>query len=111
MGEQVKDVRVTVRLTESPACIVADHNDMTPQMERIMRAAGQTIAKSKPILEINPKHVVISNLPKLKSSNPKKFTDLCHILLDQAILVEGGQLEDPAMFARRFNSLMLNLVF
>ncbi len=111
LGEQVKDVRVTVRLTESPACIVADHNDMTPQMERIMRAAGQTIAKSKPILEINPKHVVISNLPKLKSSNPKKFTDLCHILLDQAILVEGGQLEDPAMFARRFNSLMLNLVF
>jgi molecular chaperone HtpG len=111
LGEHVKDVRITIRLTDSPACIVTDQNDVTPQMERILRAAGQTVPKTKPILEINPKHITITNLCNLKSKNPKKFTDLCFILLDQAILIEGGQLEDPAMFAKRFNNLMLNLVF
>ena len=110
LGEHVKDVRVTVRLTDSPACIVTDNNDMTPQMERILRAAGQVVPKSKPILEINPKHTTITNLCNLKAKNPKKFTDLCFVLLDQAILIEGGQLEDPAMFAKRFNNLMLDLV-
>ena len=110
LGEHVKDVRVTVRLTDSPACIVTDNNDMTPQMERILRAAGQVVPKSKPILEINPKHSTITNLCNLKAKNPKKFTDLCFVLLDQAILIEGGQLEDPAMFAKRFNNLMLDLV-
>jgi molecular chaperone HtpG len=111
LGEHVKDVRITVRLTDSPACIVTDQNDVTPQMERILRAAGQVVPKTKPILEINPKHITITNLCNLKSKNPKKFTDLCFVLLDQAILIEGGQLEDPAMFAKRFNNLMLDLVF
>ena len=111
LGEHVKDVRITIRLTDSPACIVTDQNDVTPQMERILRAAGQAVPKTKPILEINPKHITITNLCNLKSKNPKKFTDLCFILLDQAILIEGGQLEDPAMFAKRFNNLMLDLVF
>jgi molecular chaperone HtpG len=111
LGEHVKDVRITVRLTDSPACIVTDQNDVTPQMERILRAAGQVVPKTKPILEINPKHTTITNLCNLKSKNPKKFTDLCFVLLDQAILIEGGQLEDPAMFAKRFNNLMLDLVF
>lgn len=110
LDNKVKDVRITVRLIDSPACVVADQNDLTPQMERIMRAAGQIINKSKPILEINPQHKVIMNLHNLKSKDPQKFTDLSHILLDQAILVEGGQLDDPAMFAKRFNSLMLDLV-
>ena len=73
LGERVKDVRVTVRLTNSPACIVSDQNDMTPQMERIMRAAGQAVTKTKPILEINPKHPVITNLQALKSKDNNKF--------------------------------------
>lgn len=110
LENKVKDVRVTLRLIDSPACIVADQNDLTPQMERIMRAAGQMVNKSKPILEINPQHKVIKHLHSLKIQNSQKFTDLSHMLLDQAILIEGGQLEDPSMFAKRFNSLMLDLV-
>lgn len=110
LGERVKEVRVTMRLTDSPACIVADQNDMTPQMERILRSAGQIVPTAKPILEINPKHAMVKAMSNLKVKDPKKFTDLSSLLLDQAILAEGGQLNDPASFVKKFNQLLLEVV-
>lgn len=110
LGERVKEVRITMRLTDSPACIVADQNDMTPQMERILRSAGQIVPAAKPILEINPKHAMVKLMSNLKNKDPKKFCDLTNLLLDQAILAEGGQLNDPASFVKRFNQLLLEVV-
>jgi molecular chaperone HtpG len=110
LGERVKEVRVTMRLTDSPACIVADQNDMTPQMERILRSAGQIVPISKPILEVNPKHAMVKAMSSLIVKDPKKFADLSSLLLDQAVLAEGGQLSDPASFVKRFNQLLLEIV-
>ncbi len=110
LGERVKEVRVTMRLTDSPACIVADQNDMTPQMERILRSAGQIVPISKPILEVNPKHAMVKAMSSLRVKDPKKFADLSSLLLDQAVLAEGGQLSDPASFVKRFNQLLLEIV-
>ena len=107
LGERVKDVKISKRLTSSPACIVSDENDMTPQMERIMRAAGQNVPTAKPILELNPEHMLVVKLRE--ESNDSRFNDISSILLDQAILSEGGQLEDPASFVARFNALLLDV--
>lgn len=107
LKDEVKDVRTTSRLVNSPACIVADENDMTPQMERLLKAAGQEVPHTKPILELNPEHPMVL---RLKSESDKgRFEDLSKILLDQAILAEGGQLNDPATFVKRFNDLLLEL--
>lgn len=107
LGEKVKEVRLTRRLTSSPACIVADENDMTPQMQRLMQAAGQQVPTAKPIFELNPEHMLIS---KLKSeSDEQRFKNLTEILFDQAVLAEGGHLDDPATFVKRFNDLLLEL--
>jgi len=108
LGERVEDVRITRRLTASPACIVAGEHDMTPQMERIMRAAGQNVPHSKPIFELNPEHVLIKRLQNDTEEN--RFADWVNILFDQAVLAEGGQLEDPATFVQRFNKLLLELM-
>jgi molecular chaperone HtpG len=107
LGDKVKDVRITRRLTSSPACIVAGEFDMTPQMERIMRAAGQSVPHSKPIFELNPEHALVQRLET--ETDEVRFADLTHILFDQAQLAEGGQLEDPAAFVQRFNKLLLEL--
>jgi molecular chaperone HtpG len=104
LKDKVKDVRLTQRLKSSPACIVADEHDMTAQMERILKAAGQTV-DSKPILELNPNHLLIKRLQQEKDT--ERFSDWSHILLDQAILSEGGQLQDPATFVKRFNEMLL----
>ncbi len=103
LGEQVKDVRVTLRLTESPACLVADNYDMGGNLERLLKSAGQKVQHAKPILEINPHHPMLQRL-KTETSN---FEDWSHILFDQALLAEGGQLEDPAAFVKRLNELLL----
>ncbi|MDN5836890.1 MAG: molecular chaperone HtpG, partial [Nitrosospira sp.] len=102
LGEQVKDVRVTLRLTESPACLVADSHDMSGNLERLLKSAGQKVNHTKPILEINPYHPMIQRL----KSEQTHFADWSHILFDQALLAEGGQLEDPAGFVRRINELL-----
>ncbi|MEO8767552.1 MAG: molecular chaperone HtpG [Nitrosospira sp.] len=102
LGEQVKDVRVTLRLTESPACLVADSHDMSGNLERLLKSAGQKVNHTKPILEINPYHPMIQRL----RSEQTHFADWSHILFDQALLAEGGQLEDPASFVRRINELL-----
>lgn len=107
LGERVKDVKISNRLTSSPACIVSDENDMTPQMERIMRAAGQNVPTVKPILELNPEHMLVLKLKD--EAEGSRFDDISSILLDQAILSEGGQLEDPASFVARFNALLLDV--
>lgn len=107
LQSSVKDVRLSQRLTDSPACIVLDEQDMTGQMERMLRASGQQVPTQKPILELNPDHRMIKHLKDEQDS--VRFEDWSRILLDQAILAEGGQLEDPASFIQRFNKLLLAL--
>ena len=105
LGGRVKDVRVTHRLTESPACLVADEHDVSANLARLLKAAGQGAPASTPILEINPKHPVVQRL----KDEEAKFDDWASVLFDQALLAEGGQLDDPAAFVRRINGLMLDL--
>ena len=104
LGERVKQVRITHRLTQSPACLVADEHDVSGNLARILKAAGQKAPEVKPILEINPKHPVVLRLQK----EAEKFDDWSAVLFDQALLAEGGQLDDPATFVRRINELMLS---
>ncbi len=105
LGERVKDVRVTHRLTDSPACLVADEHDLGGNLARLLKAAGQKVPDSQPILEINPDHPVVQRL----KYEEKRFDDWSAVLFDQALLAEGGQLEDPASFVRRVNALMLEM--
>ena len=106
LGEQVKEVRVTHRLTDSPACLVAGENDLSGNLERMLKAAGQKTPESKPTLEINPTHGLVERLKSEKDD--AKFNDLAHLLFDQALLAEGGQLNDPARFVKRMNSLLIS---
>ncbi|MFN6960813.1 MAG: molecular chaperone HtpG [Rhodocyclaceae bacterium] len=105
LGERVKEVRITHRLTDSPACLVADEHDPSGNLARILKAAGQKVPMGKPILEINPKHPVVLRL----KSEEAKFDDWAAVLFDQALLAEGGQLDDPATFVKRINDLMLSM--
>ncbi|MCB1927992.1 MAG: molecular chaperone HtpG [Rhodocyclaceae bacterium] len=103
LGERVKEVRVTHRLTDSPACLVADEHDMGQNLARILKAAGQDAPASQPILEINPSHPAVRRL----NHESDRFDDWAQVLFDQALLAEGGTLEDPASFVKRINALML----
>jgi molecular chaperone HtpG len=105
LGEKVKEVRVTHRLTDSPACLVADEHDVSGNLARILKAAGQKAPNAQPILEINPKHPVVMRL----KYEEKKFDDWAAVLFDQALLAEGGQLDDPATFVKRMNQIMLEM--
>jgi len=105
LGDKVKDVRVTLRLESSPACLVADEHDLGGNLARILKAAGQKAPPSSPIMEINPKHPMVQRL-KVEEA---RFADWTHVLFDQALLAEGGQLEDPAGFVKRVNELILDL--
>ncbi len=106
LGERVKAVRVTRRLTTSPACLVVDEHDFSVGLSRLLKAAGQTLPPSRPTLEINPAHPLLQRLKDEKDD--ARFADWSHLLFDQALLAEGGQLEDPAAFVRRLNDLLLN---
>ncbi|MGP1717453.1 MAG: molecular chaperone HtpG [Methylophilus sp.] len=105
LGDTVKEVKVTHRLTDSPACLVAGEHDLSGNLARILKAAGQQAPESKPILEVNPAHRLVEKLQA--ESDDAKFADYAHVLFDQALLAEGGQLEDPASFVKRINSLIL----
>ena len=105
LGEKIKEVRITHRLTDSPSCIVADEHDMGGNLARILKAAGQKAPEMKPILEINPKHPAVMRLKYEET----RFDDWAHLLLEQATLAEGGALEDPAGFVKRINDLMMAL--
>ena len=101
LNHQVKEVKVSSRLSESPSCLVADENELGGNMERIMKSLGQDVPDTKPILEINPTHPLVM---KLKT---KVDEDVVKVLFDQAVLSEGGQIKEPAEFVKRMNKLML----
>ncbi|MDD2775835.1 MAG: molecular chaperone HtpG [Gallionella sp.] len=105
LDSRVKDVRITHRLTDSPACLVADEHDIGGNMARLLKAAGQKAPASVPILEINPDHPVVTRL----KAEVTHFDDWVAVLFDQALLAEGGQLDDPAGFVKRVNHLMLEM--
>ena len=107
LGEQVKEVRSTKRLTSSPACLVADNNDMGLNLERILKASGQNVPGTKPILEVNAEHPIVVHMQK--EQDETRFADWSKILFDQALLSEGGQLDDPAGFVHRFNNLFIEI--
>jgi molecular chaperone HtpG len=106
LGDKAKDVRVTFRLTDSPACLVADENELSGNLLRMLKAAGQNAPESKPILEINPSHPLVARL-KNEEGDSEKFGAWAHILFDQALLAEGGSLADPATFVKRLNEMLL----
>lgn len=107
LGAEVSEVRITHRLTDSPACVVVGEHDMGAQMRRILEAAGQKAPDSKPIFELNPEHPLVVKLEA--ESNETRFSDLAHILFDQANLAEGAQLQNPAAYVQRLNKLLLEL--
>jgi len=107
LADKAKDVRVTFRLTDSPACLVADEHELSGNLLRMLKAAGQNAPESKPILEINPNHPLVTRL-KYEGPDSVKFADWSHILFDQALLAEGGSLSDPASFVKRMNEMLLS---
>ncbi len=107
LGDTVAEVRPTMRLTESPACLVVGEHEMGNQMRRILEAAGQEVPDSKPILEINPTHPLIQRLDK--EPDEARFADLASVIMDQATLAEGSPLEDPASYVAKLNKLLLEL--
>lgn len=104
LEDRVKDVQLTHRLTDSPACIVADEHDMGLEMQRILQAAGQKVPLSKPIFEINPEHVLIKRLHAIQDDG--QFEQWVNVLYEQAVIAEGGQLDNPAEFIKRVNRLL-----
>jgi len=107
LAEQIDSVRITQRLTDSPACLVVAEHEMGAQMRRIMEAAGQAIPDTKPTLELNPTHPLVSKLDQ--ESDEERFADLTKVIFDQSLLAEGGQLVDPAAYVSRLNKLLLEL--
>jgi molecular chaperone HtpG len=108
LADRAADVRLTDRLTTSPACLVADRHGMSTHLERLLKSAGQKVPAGKPVLEINRRHPLVARLKDEKDEG--RFSDWSHLLFDQALLAEGGQVEDPAAFVKRLNDLMLGLV-
>jgi molecular chaperone HtpG len=107
LAGKVKEVRVTHRLTDSPSCLVVDQNDMAMSLRKLLEASGQKIPVTPPILEVNPQHPLVRTLQREQEG--ARFDDWAHLLYEQAMLSEGGQLEDPAAFVRRMNTLLLEL--
>ena len=105
LGDRVKDVKASVRLSGSPSCVTADSNDPTAQMQAMMRSMGQmNFPESKPVLEINPAHAIIKKMESM--ADGELFTDACLVLFEQALLLEGVELANPADFVARLNVLM-----
>jgi len=105
LGNKIKEVKVTHRLTDSPACLVVGENDISGNLERILKAAGQNTPDIKPVLEINPEHALIKKLNSEKDE--KAFDEYSSVVFDQALISEGGQLEDPVGFVKRINQLLV----
>ncbi|HRD48302.1 MAG: molecular chaperone HtpG [Candidatus Competibacter sp.] len=105
LGDKVNEVRISSRLTDSPACLVVDEHALSAHLERLLRDAGQSVPMSKPYLELNPHHPLIARLKDEPDTG--RFGDWTHLLFEQAVLAEGGQLEDPASFVKRLNGLLL----
>lgn len=107
LDAKVKEVRLSHRLTSSPVCLVRDENALGPQMERLLKAAGQPVTEAKPILELNPDHLIVKKL--LEETNDERLTEWTNILFDQALLAEGSALTDPALFVQRVNKLWMEM--
>ncbi len=107
LTDDVAEVRITHRLTESPACLVVANDEMGAQMRRLLESAGQAVPDSKPTIELNPEHVLVKKLDQ--EPDEDRFSDLAKVLFDQASLAEGGSLKDPAAYVRRLNKLLLEL--
>ncbi len=107
LEDKVESVRLTHRLTTSPACLAVGEHDMGAQMRKIMESAGQALPPSKPAFELNPDHPLVKKLDQEQDED--RFADLTHVLFDQASLAEGGQLEDPGSYVSRLNKLLLEL--
>ena len=107
LSDKVAEVKVTMRLTDTPACIVAGEGDMPLQMVKMLQAAGQEVPDVKPVFEINPEHALINLIEKEQSE--EQFSEWVDVLFDQALLAEQGQLDDPASFASKLNKLLLKL--
>ena len=105
LGDKIKEVKVTHRLTDSPACLVVGENDISGNLERILKAAGQNTPDIKPVLEINPEHALIKKLSA--ETDGKVFDEYSSVVFDQALISEGGQLEDPVGFVKRINELLV----
>jgi molecular chaperone HtpG len=102
LKDRAKDVRVTTRLVDSPACLVVEEGDMSTHLARLLKQAGQSAPKMQPILEVNAEHALVKRL-----ADDERFDDLAHILFDQALLAEGGQLDDPAAYVKRINAFLV----
>lgn len=100
---KTKEVRVTTRLVDSPACLVTSDGELSPQLVRMLKQAGQPVPENKPILEINPAHPLVQKL-----EHAAQFDDLANVIFDQAVIAEGGLPEDPAAYVKRINSLLLS---
>lgn len=107
LGEDVSEVRISHRLTDSPACLVLGEHEMAVHLQRIMKQAGHELPESRPVLEINPQHPLVAHLQDEKDE--QKFNDWSRLLFEQAMLSEGGQLEDPASFVRRMNRMLVEM--
>ena len=105
LGDKVKEVKVTHRLTDSPACLVAGEHDLSGNLERLLKAAGQKTPDAKPILEINPSHKLIQKLENTSDSG--RFNDFAEVIFDQALISEGGQLKDPVAFVKKINQFLV----
>ena len=106
LGDEVKEVRLTHRLTNTPSCVVAGEHDMSTQMLKLMRSAGQAVPEQKYILELNPEHTLVKKLETLEAG--EQFNEWSQLLLEQAQLAEQGGLKDPAAFVARVNRLLLD---
>ncbi|HHH43525.1 MAG TPA: molecular chaperone HtpG [Gammaproteobacteria bacterium] len=107
LADDVQDVRISHRLTDSPSCLVLGEHDMPVHMQQLMKQAGHDVPVSKPSLEINPEHPLVAHLKQ--EQDPERFADWAHLLFEQALLSEGGQLEDPTVFVKRMNSILVEL--
>lgn len=107
LGDNIGEARISKRLTDSPACLVVDEYAMSAHLERLLREAGQAVPDTKPHLELNPEHFLVTRLKD--EQDKERFSDWTHLLFEQAMLVEGGQLEDPASFVQRLNKMLLTL--
>ena len=107
LEDRVDAVRVSQRLVDSPACVVAGENDLNPQLRRMLEASGQEIPESKPILEINTDHPLVSRLAN--EADKGRFEDLSNVVMDHALLAEGSQLDNPAQYVQRMNKLLLDI--
>jgi molecular chaperone HtpG len=107
LGDAVKEVRISHRLTDSPSCVVSGEHDMGSQMAKLMESMGQAAPDTKPIFELNPDHAMVKLIADEQDDN--QFKQWTEVLLDQALLAERGNLKDPASFVKRMNALMMKL--